>query len=158
MIIRRCSYMKAHRKFTLFIYSKIERLPHFFFLETKFWCSTVQNFRGFGGQQSDAAAKVHRKFILFLYFKKRTCAEFLFFGNHIFLFCSTKSLRSSWARSIRRFSYMESTQKVDIISVFQKQFLNLIFCSHYKTSEEFVGKINKALQLYEGTQKDHSIH
>jgi len=45
-----------------------------------------------------------------------------------------------------------------MISVSQKNKKASFLCSHYKTSEELVGIINKALQLYEGTQKDHSIH
>ena len=100
-------------------------------------------------QLHEGTQKVH---IIHL-FKNRTSTTFLFFGNQILVFYSTKFQRIWWA-TIRRCS--EGAQKVHIISVFQKKNVCRIslfwkpyfFVLQYKISEEFVGKINKALQLY----------
>jgi len=50
---RRCSYMKAHRKFTLFLYVRKKENK----IKTLFFCSAVQHLKGVDGQhQQDAAA------------------------------------------------------------------------------------------------------
>jgi len=191
---RRCSYRKAHRKFTLFI----ERLPHLFFLnffgfvlQYKISEDLVGNNKTL--QLHEGTQKVHiihrtsttsffsklfffvlqykisedlvgdnktlqlhegtQKVHIIHLFKNRTSTTFLFFGNQILVFYSTKFQRIWWA-TIRRCS--EGAQKVHIISVFQKKNVCRIslfwkpyfFVLQYKISEEFVGKINKALQLY----------
>jgi len=137
-----------HRTSTTSFFSKL----FFFVLQYKISEDLVGDNKTL--QLHEGTQKVH---IIHL-FKNRTSTTLLFFGNQILVFYSTKFQRIWWA-TIRRCS--EGAQKVHIISVFQKKNVCRIslfwkpyfFVLQYKISEEFVGKINKALQLYESTQK-----